>query len=101
VAVPRSLGGADTLENTPWVIERYRTATIALGYDGDSIVNSLTDVIACLAGYWLTSKLRWPWAVAFFLIVEASLLIWIRDSLLLNVLMLVAPSEAVRAWQGG
>ena len=86
-------------ENTPFVINRYREATAALGYTGDTVVNSLGDIAACGLGFAVARRLGlWPTLVAFALI-ELLLLVWIRDSLLLNVLMLIHPSDAVRAWQ--
>jgi len=89
----------EVLENTPLIIERYRAATISLDYYGDSIANSVFDVIACLVGYAITSRLRWYSSAALFVLVEAVLLVTIRDSLLLNVIMLVAPSETILQWQ--
>lgn len=91
----------EILENSPTVIERYRAQTISLDYFGDSIVNSLADVGFCLLGFWIASKL--PWRVTFvaFFVTEAVLLWWVRDSLLLNILQLVWPLEAVKQWQMG
>lgn len=91
--------GWEVLENSSMVIDRYRTATIALGYTGDSIVNSLFDVASCVVGYWIASRLTWKWSIAFFLAVELVMLACIRDSLSLNVLMLVYPLEVVKQWQ--
>ncbi len=91
--------GWEVLENSPMVIDRYRTATIALGYTGDSIVNSLFDVVSCVVGYWIASRSTWLWSVAFFAAVELVMLVSIRDSLSLNVLMLVYPLEVVKQWQ--
>ena len=93
--------GWEVLENSPLVIDRYRTATIALGYTGDSIVNSLCDLGACVAGYWLASRIPWKWSVGLFAAVELMLLATIRDSLVLNVFMLVSPLEVVKQWQRG
>lgn len=91
----------EVFENSAFVIHRYRTATIALGYEGDSITNSLCDTLACVAGYWLASRITWKWSVAFFIAVELVLLTAIRDSLVLNVVMLVYPLEAIKQWQLG
>jgi len=93
--------GWEVLENSAMVIDRYRTATIALGYTGDSIVNSLFDVVSCVVGYWLASRISWKWSMAFFAAVELVLLACIRDSLVLNVVMLVYPLEFVKQWQMG
>jgi hypothetical protein len=88
-------------ENTPAVIEAYRESTISLDYYGDSILNSVADVAACAAGFLLAARLP-AWATwAGFFGTELILALWIRDSLLLNVLMLTFPVEAVKQWQLG
>lgn len=86
-------------ENTSYVIDRYREATAALGYTGDTVVNSLGDVVACGLGFEIARRLGWRLSLVAFALVEIALLVWIRDSLLLNVLMLLYPSDAIRAWQ--
>jgi hypothetical protein len=93
--------GWEVVENTKMVIERYRETTISLGYYGDSILNSLADIGACAFGYLLALWLPVWFSFAIFCTVEAVLLWWIRDSLLLNILMLIWPSEAVKDWQMG
>ena len=91
----------EVIENTDFVINRYREATAALGYNGDTILNSLGDIAACAAGFLLARKLGALRAALVFVLTEAALLFWIRDSLLLNVLLLVYPSDTLRAWQSG
>lgn len=91
----------EVFENTEFVINRYREATAALGYNGDTVVNSLGDVIACAAGVLLARRLGLLRTLLVFALTEAVLLFWIRDSLLLNILLLVYPSEKLRAWQAG
>jgi hypothetical protein len=88
-------------ENTPFVIDRYRAATAALGYSGDSILNSLSDISMMALGFLLARKLPLWWAVVLLLLLELVPLFVIRDNLFLNVWMLLAPSEAVLAWQQG
>lgn len=88
-------------ENTNAVIERYRAATIALDYHGDSVVNSLADIGAMWLGFALARVLPVWASVALFLTAEAVTVALIRDGLILNVLMLLWPLEAVRAWQAG
>ena len=88
-------------ENTSWLIERYRETTIALDYFGDSIINSLADILACLAGYALAASIPVWLSIAGVVLTEIILLAWIRDSLLLNVLMLIRPIEAIKSWQIG
>lgn len=89
----------ELLENSPIIIDRYRTATMAIGYQGDSILNSAMDTVAMVLGFlfaarapvWLTIML----AIGF----EVATAIVIRDNLTLNVLMLVWPVDAIKAWQ--
>jgi hypothetical protein len=90
----------EVFENSPFVIDRYR-ATAALGYTGDTIANSLGDVISCAAGFGLAHKIRARWSAVVFAATEILLLVLIRDSLLLNVVMLVYPVEAIKRWQLG
>jgi hypothetical protein len=89
----------EVVENTSWAIERYREATAAIGYTGDSVMNALGDVAACGVGLVLVQRLGWRWSAAMFVVTELVLLAWIRDGLVLNVVMLIAPSDAVRQWQ--
>ena len=91
----------EVIENTSIVIERYREATISLGYYGDSILNSLTDIVACAFGYLLAMTLPVWVSCALFVGVESALLWWIRDSLVLNIIMLIRPIDAIREWQKG
>jgi len=93
--------GWEMLENSPVVIDRYRTTTIALGYTGDSVLNSAGDVVSFVLGFWLAGRLGWWRAGAVFVAVELLLLWTIRDNLTLNVLMLLWPVDAVRRWQAG
>ncbi len=93
--------GWEILENTSLVINRYRAATMALGYYGDSVLNSVGDILACALGFALASRLPTRVTVSFVILLEVALTLWIRDSLLLNVLMLLHPIPAVRHWQLG
>lgn len=89
----------EVVENTPFVIDRYRERTAALGYAGDSVVNSLGDVLACVIGFALAGKIGWRWSLVLFIAIELLLLTTIRDSLLMNVLMLFFPLESLKQWQ--
>ena len=91
----------EVVENTSYIINRYREATISLDYFGDSIANSLADIVSCGIGFWIAYRVRLWWSAVIFFATEAILLILIRDSLLLNLLMLVWPLDAVKTWQGG
>lgn len=89
----------EVLENSPMIIQRYREATISLGYVGDSIVNSMADVGWMMIGFFLASRLPVWASVALAIALELLTLILIRDNLTLNVLMLLWPLESVREWQ--
>ncbi len=91
----------EIVENSTFVIERYRTATAALGYTGDTVINSLGDILCCGVGLEIARRGGIRWTTALFAVTEVVLLLWIRDSWLLNVLMLIHPIEAVRHWQLG
>jgi hypothetical protein len=89
----------EVIENTDIVIRRYREATAALGYTGDTVVNSLGDMTACALGFLVARRLGWLRSVLLFAATEILLLFWIRDSLVLNIILLLYPSERLRAWQ--
>jgi hypothetical protein len=89
----------EMLENSPIVINRYRTTTVALGYTGDSIINSLGDILSFVAGFYLARKLGLWWSISIFIGVELVMLWLMRDNLTLNVLMLLWPIDAIRRWQ--
>lgn len=91
----------EIVENSNFIIERYRGETAALGYNGDTVVNSLGDVVAFAVGFVLARRLGWRWSLAIFLVTEAVLIVWIRDSLILNVIMLLYPISAIKRWQMG
>lgn len=93
--------GWEILENSPIIIDRYRAATIAIGYTGDSILNSLSDVAMMALGFLIAARLPWLWTLGLALAMELITLALIRDNLTLNVLMLAWPAEAVRDWQAG
>ena len=89
----------EVIENSTYVIERYRSQTISLGYTGDTIVNSFGDLIACAAGILIARRLGVLWTIVLAVVIELVLLVTIRDNLLLNIIMLLFPSEAIRQWQ--
>lgn len=92
-------GAWEVVENTPLIIDRYREVTASLDYYGDSIINSFGDGVAMLAGFFLAARLPVAASVLIVVGMEALAAWMIRDNLLLNVLMLIWPVEAVREWQ--
>ena len=93
--------GWEVIENTPFVIDRYRATTAALGYTGDSIINSVSDIFMMALGFLVARKLPvWASLLALILLELIPLLV-IRDNLALNVWQLIAPSEALQRWQAG
>ncbi len=91
--------GWELLENTNLVIDRYRAATASLGYHGDTVVNSLGDILCCALGFMIARAFGWRRSTILFVVTEAILLLWIRDGLILNIIMLIHPIQAIRAWQ--
>jgi hypothetical protein len=90
----------EVLENSKFIIDRYREATIALGYTGDSVINSLSDIAWMIAGFMLARRLTVWTTVAIAIALELIALWQVRDNLTLNVLMLLWPIDAIKDWQG-
>ena len=89
----------EVFENTSFVINKYRTETAALGYQGDAIVNSLGDLGCALLGFVIARRLGVRRSLIVFVLIEVILSLWIHDSLLLQILMLVRPVQAIKLWQ--
>jgi hypothetical protein len=89
----------EVFENTDMVIQRYRAATISLNYYGDSVMNSMCDILTAVLGFILAAMLPTRVTLIGVIVLEVALALWIHDSLLLNVLMLIRPIQAIRTWQ--
>ena len=89
----------EILENSPLIINRYRAVTISLGYEGDSVLNSMSDILMMMLGFLFAWRMR-PWLSAATVIgLELGCALIVRDNLTLNVIMLVHPFDAIRHWQ--
>jgi hypothetical protein len=93
--------GWEIVENTPYVIDRYRAATASLEYYGDSILNSTLDLVAAMLGFWLAWKYDWKWVLLLVVAIELLLAFFVRDNLTLNILMLFYPLDSIKEWQLG
>jgi hypothetical protein len=91
----------EVVENTDLVIQHYREVTASLDYYGDSVLNSVGDILAAAVGFGVAASLPVRATAILVLAIEVALLIWIRDSFFLNILMLASPNESIKAWQLG
>jgi Protein of unknown function (DUF2585) len=89
----------ELIENTPFVIDRYRATTAALGYTGDSVINSVSDILMMCLGFLAARKLPLWASLALVIVLELVPLLVIRDNLTLNVWMLLAPNGWIQSWQ--
>jgi hypothetical protein len=91
----------EIFENTQFMIHAYRTQALAVGYSGDSILNSLSDTLMMCTGFFIASRLPWWLTVALAVALEAVAAAVIRDNLSLNILNFVHPIAAISRWQAG
>ena len=91
----------EMLENSAIIINRYRDATAALGYNGDTIYNSYGDLLSCSIGFIVARYVGLKWSILLFIAIELICLFWIKDNLTLNVIMLIYPIEGIKDWQLG
>ncbi|MEY4916244.1 MAG: hypothetical protein RL616_157 [Verrucomicrobiota bacterium] len=89
----------ELLENSPLIINRYREATVALGYCGDSVLNSVSDGLMMTAGFLLASKVKPLVSLAAVAVMEIGCALWVRDNLTLNIIMLIHPVNVIKHWQ--
>jgi Protein of unknown function (DUF2585) len=92
-------GAWEILENSSFIIDRYRATAVSLNYYGDSIINSLSDIVAMAAGFYLAYRLPVKWSIGLVIIIELALAYFVRDNLTLNLIMLVHPFQPINNWQ--
>lgn len=92
-------GAWEIFENTDFIINRYREVTISLDYFGDSVINSVSDILAMMAGFFLASRIRVSLSIALIIALEVTLAYFIKDNLLINIIMLVYPLDWLKQWQ--
>ncbi|MEQ1666049.1 MAG: DUF2585 family protein [Bdellovibrionales bacterium] len=91
--------GWELFENSPFIIDRYRAVTIAQGYVGDSVLNSVSDIAFAGFGFVIAKFSKFWTSVVLIVLMEVGCFFWVRDNLTLNIIMLVYPSQTIKTWQ--
>lgn len=89
----------EIVENSSWIINRYRANTASLDYHGDSILNVTGDLASMVVGWVLAHRFSIAGSVGLVAGIEMAMLLAYRDNLTLNVLMLLYPIDAIKEWQ--
>jgi hypothetical protein len=89
----------EVVENTDFVINHYREMTISLDYYGDSVINSVMDILFMILGFFLAAW--WPVWLTVAVGIALELFVGARDNLTLNVLMFLWPLDSILQWQQG
>ena len=93
--------GWEMFENSSLMIRRYNEMTISKDYAGDTIINSFSDLAMCGIGFWIADFLGFRRTLVLLLVIEIGMIFWIRDSMIINIITLLFPFEALRNWQMG
>ena len=91
----------EIFENTDFIINSYREVTISLDYYGDSVLNSVFDVLFMVLGFFLARRLPVWTTITLIILMEVFVGYWIRDNLTLNIIMLLYPMDFILKWQAG
>jgi len=91
----------EVFENTNYVVNYYRHQTMSWGYAGDSILNSMCDILFAVLGFFIAARVPVWLTIALIVAMEVGVAIAIRDNLTLNIIMFLHSFEAIKHWQMG
>lgn len=87
------------IENSPCTINRVKQSGAGAAYNGDSVINSFSDSLACTCGFWISYLTPW-WVILLYAIAEEILLgVIIRDNLIMSTLQLIFSFSCISNWQ--